>query len=126
MITTRREFLSGLIPVALAPLGISLGASGCSSGGVSDSLRDGGPTSCSMITPRIGLNHGHRLVVPLADVEAGNSKTYQITSNGQHPHTVHVTAAQFAELASGTTVTAESSNDAGHTHSVVFTCVALS
>ncbi len=126
MSTTRREFLSALMPVALAPLAVGLAASGCSDGdgGVRDSLRDGGPTSCSTITSRIGLNHGHRLVVPLADVEAGNSKTYTLTDNGDHAHTVLVTAAQFAALATGTNLVTQSSNDGGHTHGVTLTCVA--
>ena len=125
MTTTRREFLNGVMHVALLPVVSSLGACGGTSGGGSDSLRDGGPTACSAITPSISSNHGHTVAVPLADVAAGNSKTYTLTNNGSHAHTVHFTAQQLADLANGSTVMTLSSDAGGHQHNVTLACVAI-
>lgn len=124
MTTTRREFLSGIMHGALVPVVVGLGSSACSDGSTpGDSLRDGGPTECSSIGARVTFNHGHTIEVPLADVEAGNSKTYTVVSNGSHSHTVLVTAEQFAALATGTMVTATTSLNSGHMHGVEITCV---
>lgn len=70
----------------------------------------------------IGSNHGHTLVVSAADVTAGVEKTYNIQGNSAHPHTVTVSAAQFTTLQSNQQVTATSSNDSGHTHSITISC----
>ncbi len=126
MTTTRRDFLGTLLHVSLIPL---VGApAGCSeaTGGGSDSLRDGGPTACASITVLVGANHGHVLAVPLADVQAGNSKTYRLSSNGSHSHTVRISNADFVQLANGATLSLTSTDDAGHAHGVTVGCVALS
>lgn len=121
MSTTRREFLSGMMHGALVPVVVGLGASACGDGGAG-TPGDGG-TVCSSIGVRITSNHGHTLEVPLADVEAGVEKTYTLADNGNHEHTVVVTAAQFADIASGSVVTARSNVFGSHSHGVEVTCV---
>jgi hypothetical protein len=69
----------------------------------------------------IGTNHGHALVVSKADVAAGVAKTYNIQGTSLHPHSVMITAAQFAMLAANTSITTMSSDD-GHAHSVTVSC----
>jgi len=76
----------------------------------------------SCATPVISANHGHALVLPQADIEAGEEKTYSIKGSSGHDHLLTVTEAQFAVLAGGGSVTIVSSNDAGHTHSVTVRC----
>ncbi len=73
----------------------------------------------------ISANHGHQLVIPAADVTAAAARTYSIKGTSGHDHTVTVTAAQFAQLGAGRTLTVASTNGAGHTHSVTVTCVAI-
>jgi hypothetical protein len=70
----------------------------------------------------ISANHGHSLVVPKADVTKAAPKTYSIKGTSGHPHTVALTAAHFAQLASGKSVVVTSSNDAAHTHQVTISC----
>lgn len=120
---TRRTFLQQM---ALAGAGVSaLWAAACGDddgGGGTDAGGGEGGSTCSP-NATIGENHGHSISVPSADVLAGVARSYDIQGTSMHPHTVEVTAAQFAELASGTTVTVTSSTDAAHTHSVVIMCV---
>jgi hypothetical protein len=62
------------------------------------------------------------LVVPVADVELGQPQSYDIQGTAMHPHTVTLTAADFATLRTGAAVTVTSSTDAAHTHQVTVTC----
>ena len=70
----------------------------------------------------IGGNHGHTLTVSVADVNAGNDKTYNIEGTAGHSHQVTVTAANFNSLANNQQVILSSTNDNGHTHSVTISC----
>jgi|GEM_PF-704257 len=70
----------------------------------------------------IGGNHGHSLTVSVADVEAGNEKTYNIEGSAGHSHEVTVTAANFSTLANNQQVIVSSTNDNGHTHNVTISC----
>ncbi len=70
----------------------------------------------------IGTNHGHNLVVSAADVSAGVDKTYNIQGSSAHMHSVTVSAAQFASLQNNQQITATSSSDSGHTHSITISC----
>lgn len=72
--------------------------------------------------PVIGNNHGHRLVVPLADIEARATKSYAIQGTSGHDHTVTITGAQFAVLGAGGTVVVTSSDTFGHSHDVTVSC----
>ncbi|RMG96739.1 MAG: hypothetical protein D6705_10475 [Deltaproteobacteria bacterium] len=99
-----------------ATSGSDTGTAGGSSGGVG---------ACS--EPPVAMianNHpaAHSLVVPLEDVEAGVDKVYDIQGASAHPHTVMVSAADFAALAAGDPIQIESSLDAGHTHLVTIVC----
>lgn len=71
----------------------------------------------------IGTNHNHAMVVSAADVTAGVDKQYNLQGTSPHPHTVTITAADFATLKQGTMISRTSSNDNGHTHSVSVSCL---
>jgi hypothetical protein len=74
----------------------------------------------------IGTNHPqpHTLMVPAADITAGTEKMYNIQGESAHPHTVTLTAAHFATLAGGgsVTVTSTSNGTPAHTHMVTVSC----
>jgi hypothetical protein len=110
--TSRQSFIKG----SLAVVGTSVAGIGCGS----DDDDDGGSTSACSST--IGSNHGHVLMVNQADVDAAADKSYDITGSAAHPHTVAVTAADFAKLAGGESVMLTSSTDASHSHSVTIMC----
>lgn len=74
------------------------------------------------VVSSISVNHGHELVLPEADIVAGVEKTYDITGTSVHPHTIVVTAADFAMLQGNQSVTITSSNDSAHTHDVTISC----
>lgn len=69
----------------------------------------GGAATCSgaNITAEVGNNHGHVLMIPVADImnESLGDQTYTTTRDGtpglMHDHMVTITAAQFAMLRSG-------------------------
>ena len=82
----------------------------------------GDEPACTTPTATIGANHGHSLVVPIADVEAGAEQTYDIAGSGGHPHFVTLTAAHMSQLAEGRSVTVTSTSGGGHTHSVTVRC----
>ncbi|MBT8273819.1 MAG: hypothetical protein KJO77_08435, partial [Bacteroidia bacterium] len=67
-------------------------------------------------------NHGHSLVVPSADVNAGVEKDYSIDGTANHGHMVTITAANFTSLSANQQIVVTSSNSAGHMHSVTVTC----
>ena len=69
----------------------------------------------------ITANHGHVLMVPLADVMAGVEVTYDIQGTADHAHTVTLDADHFAMLEQGIQVTVASSF-AGHNHQVTVAC----
>jgi hypothetical protein len=71
----------------------------------------------------ISANHNHALVVPAADVTAATEKTYSIKGTSSHDHKVTITSAQFAELASGSSiVTVSLADGTSHRHSVTVSC----
>ncbi|MBW2734165.1 MAG: hypothetical protein JRH20_17385 [Deltaproteobacteria bacterium] len=70
----------------------------------------------------ISSNHGHALTVPAADVEAGVERTYSIQGAADHRHDVTLSAANFAQMRGGQSVTLSSTSASGHTHSVAVTC----
>lgn len=65
--------------------------------------------------------HPHTLIVSAADVAAGADKDYVATEGG-HTHPVTITAANFAALAAGQTVTVDAGPGGGHTHIVTLVC----
>ncbi len=102
---------------------------GCSSsddggGGPDDNPNNGGASNCvdNGTLSSISANHGHTLTVPVADVQAGSAKSYSIQGTSAHDHMVTLTAANFSSLQSNTSISVESTNDDGHTHSVTVRC----
>jgi hypothetical protein len=70
----------------------------------------------------IATNHGHVLVVPLADVTAAADVTYDIMGTSAHTHEVTLTAADFASILAGMSVSVTSTTGDGHTHQVTVVC----
>jgi hypothetical protein len=70
----------------------------------------------------IAGNHGHVLMVSKAEVTAAADKTYDITGTAAHSHSVTVTAANFATLASNQSVSLTSTSGGNHTHSILVMC----
>ena len=79
-----------------------------------------------MCRTTIGVNHGHSLTVPMADVMAGAERSYDIGMSGTpaHTHLVTVNAGAFAQLRGGTPVTLTSTEAGGgpHSHPITITC----
>lgn len=141
---SRKQFLFSLVGLGAGTLVLACGNDGetqpgvdANAGGMPDGAKppvDAPPvdaavadapaqTGCAGTMAMIGTNHGHAIDVPASDVTAGVEKTYNIKGTSLHPHTVVVTAAMFAMLEAGQQVTATSSNDANHTHTVTLRCV---
>jgi len=121
MNSSRREFLRSVGLFGGAVL-FSRAIVAC---GTADSRGDGETSENALVTcgsPVISNNHGHALDLPPADVAAGVEKTYSIKGASNHPHDVTITAAQFATLAAGGTVTVASTVVGGHAHQVTVTC----
>ncbi|MCM8569818.1 hypothetical protein NE848_10535 [Gramella jeungdoensis] len=82
-----------------------------------DCLENGTNTS-------ISANHGHSLTVSKEDVDAAEEKTYTLSqaSTDQHIHEVTITPDQFNSLKNNNQITATSTSDGGHNHSVTVSC----
>lgn len=74
------------------------------------------------ITAEIFDNHGHELVIPMADITAGLAKTYDAQGEAGHSHFVELTADDFTALKMGMTVRKYSCN--GGDHQYVLSCAA--
>jgi hypothetical protein len=66
-------------------------------------------------------NHGHSITIPKTDIDAGVDKTYPSIGFVGHDHTLTVTAADYAQLAAGNSVTI-SSSVTGHKHDITLRC----
>lgn len=123
MSMTRKQFLRSILGASVGVAGVAaLAACGGDDGGGS-ATPDAAGATCTTPTSSIGTNHGHTLTVPLADVTAAASKTYNIMGSSAHTHDVTLTPAHFATLAGGGTVTVTASSGGGHTHEVTVQCV---
>ncbi|MFW2388677.1 MAG: hypothetical protein ACN4G0_10095 [Polyangiales bacterium] len=98
-------------------VGGSGGAGGGGAGG--DGGAGGGQDRCTVGGQGPSDTHGHEIEIPQADIDDPQDREYSSTG-GTHPHTVAVTAAQYAELAANGSVTV-TSNDT-HAHTWVLTC----
>jgi len=103
----------------------SSGPASGSGGSVSSSSSSGAGgeatvTCAAMIVAVISNNHGHALSIPLADIEAGADMTYSAMGTATHCHEVTLTAADFATLKGGGSVTKFSCN--GGDHEYVLSC----
>src|SRR5688572_3554159 len=101
---TRKQFLSLLAAVAAAPLVVSCGGDDDTGDGGDATDGQGGDCLANGTQVTIGDNHanyGHSLTVSIADVEAGEAKTYDITGAADHDHMVTLTADHFTTLQGG-------------------------
>jgi hypothetical protein len=128
----RTEFLRAALGLA----GVGIGAAGlaaCSNDngyGGGPAAGSGGTTGGGLTnacdthppTDTIGSNHGHVLTVTSADAAAGVDKTYDIMGAATHTHSVTITAAMFAMLETGATVTTSSTVNSGHDHAITVVC----
>lgn len=84
------------------------GSSAGGSGGAGTGGATGGTGSGDCvedIDAQITCRHDHRMIVPAADIAAGQEKSYDIRgTNATHGHDVVVTAAMFEQLKQGQTV----------------------
>jgi len=120
MTMNRQEFLRSIVG-----LGLGAGAlAACSddSGG-KDAPASTGNCLAHGTNVNIGTNHGHTLMVSVADLNAGVDKTYDISGTAGHAHSVTITAAQFATLKANTSISLVSSVGSAHTHSVTVGCL---
>ena len=66
------------------------------------------------------MNHGHELMIPMADIMAGAAKVYNAQGTSMHAHYVELTAEDFATLRSGGTIKKVSCS--GGDHEYVLSC----
>jgi len=94
------------------------------SGGAAGSDAASGTNACASHEPveTILANHGHVLMVSMADAAGGVDKTYDIQGTATHTHSVTLTAALFTMLRAGTTITTQSSTDSSHSHTINVVC----
>jgi hypothetical protein len=79
------------------------------------------PTTPTDVNGAISANHGHTAVITGAQITAGSAFDLQIGGMADHPHTVPISQANLQALANRQTVTATSSTDNSHNHTVTFT-----
>jgi len=119
---TRKEFLGTMLGAAGA---VALSGCGGDDGGGGGGA-DAAAKSCTVngTTVSIGSNHGHVLMVSMADVNAGVDKTYDIMGTSTHTHSVTVTAANFASLQNNPnmSVMVTSTVASAHSHGITILC----
>lgn len=119
---TRRDFLEGSLAwpalAALFTAGITVSCADSSSDG-NGSSDDSSPT-CGAADCAISSNHGHTVEITQAQLDAASAVTLTLTVGNSHTHSLDLTAAEVQDIADGTTVSATSSSDSGHTHTVTF------
>jgi len=120
MTKSRREFMTTVATAAATPV-IPAFLHGCGSDGLL--VPEDASTACSSISPQIALNHGHTITVTLSDVVRGRPKTFLVTSNGEHSHSVSFSAQDLRAIREGGAAMVESSVSALHSHAITITCV---
>ena len=68
----------------------------------------------------VGNNHGHNVAITAAVINAGGAVTLILSQGNGHTHSVALSAVQVGEIGTGNQVTATSSNNDSHSHSVTF------
>jgi hypothetical protein len=116
----RRGFLKSSWGVAVAVPAFILCACGEDEGNGGSGGSGGG--MCSSTSANISNPHGHTLVIPIADVLAGESKTYDIQGSGDHKHSVAIGASNMVRLRDEKSLSITSSSGGGHTHAVSISC----
>src|SRR5688572_21799775 len=105
------------------------GGSAGTSAGTNGSGGSGGGGACSddlMATSTIDDAHDHTVTIPLSDIVAAMPGSFTFSVVSGHTHTIDLTAADFASLKSGGSVTKTSSVETGaigaHDHDATLTC----
>lgn len=102
------------------------GSSGGSSSGASkDAATDTGGDATLEFACRssIAENHGHKLVIPIEDLDSTSPKTYSIIGTADHDHQVTFDADQLADLKAGVSVNVTSNNGGTtHDHAIAVKC----
>lgn len=129
---TRRQILLGAVGAAAGLVAAACGGSDATDQGPPGSddgppdPDQGGIPGCEAIDFVMGNPHRagnrHSVFVPIADVIAGVEMTYDITGESDHPHTIVVTAADFALIRDGQDAMVTSSFDDRHDHDVFLFC----
>lgn len=96
---------------------------GCGGGDDGEPI-DARPANCLANGTRsiIPYNHGHTFTIPADDIAAGAARTYDITGDADHSHTVAITAAEMANLAGNGSLQVMSSIGATHSHMIDVRC----
>jgi len=127
MTMTRKEFFGTVVSWSIGALGLTTLAASTGCGGSSSTSVDAPASGANCVqngtNVTIASNHGHVMMVSKGDVAAGVDKTYDITGTASHSHSVTITAALFAKLATNMSVMATSTVGNGHTHDITVVCV---
>jgi len=75
-------------------------------------------TSPETLASTVQRNHGHALVVSLADFTKKGAATYDIQGQSGHPHSLIVTQEAINTLLKTKVIEIESTNNSGHSHVV--------
>jgi hypothetical protein len=113
----RKQFLAGITGVT-----VTLVVHACGGDDSQGGNGGGGPNCSDGIDAVISSNHGHDLSIPAADFDTGESKTYSIQGTSTHNHSITLSAQDFTDLQAGKKIAKDSSNDAGHAHSLQISC----
>lgn len=68
----------------------------------------------------ISSNHGHTVTITGAQLTAGGAVSLQLTTGSGHTHSLALSSGEVTSIAANQRVSHESSDDAGHTHTVTF------
>ncbi len=126
----RRTFLGKTLWTLVSFAGVNAfltacGQSGYSSNTSSNTPATGGNCDSDGTSTSIQVLHtpNHTLTIPLADVLAGQAKTYILEDNGAgHTHQVTLTQADFQNLQSNKGIEESSTVSLGHSHTVTVSC----
>lgn len=95
---------------------------GTSSSSGSGSGSEGGNGCEDGAAATISENHGHALSIAAQDVDVATEMTYEIQGSAGHSHSVTISAAQFAALMAGESLTVLSTSASAHAHNVTLRC----
>jgi hypothetical protein len=116
----RREFVKLIV---FFGAGSALAACGGSDSGGDNTTPTRSCTAHGGTASAITANHGHALMVPVADFTSPQiDHTYSIQGSAGHDHTITLTGAQLADVLAGNTVTVTSTETLAHTHGVTVIC----
>ena len=119
---TRKEFFDTIVKGTAGLVGLAAVTEACGSSGGQQDAAMVGNCLANGTNVTIGANHGHVLVVAKADVMAGTAKTYDIMGTADHTHSVTISAANMASLATNFAITTQSTVTGAHMHSITVIC----